>query len=62
MQLLAFPVPELASLRAAVLGSTGGKRVTLPSGSSKILVPAGATAAVSHRSQLQQHPYGESLL
>jgi len=44
-QLLAYPVPELTALRTAVLGSTGGKHVTLPSTKNTSIVSTGATAA-----------------
>lgn len=44
-QLLAYPVPELATLRTAVLGSTDGKSVTLLSMKNTSIVASGATAA-----------------
>lgn len=44
-QLLAYPVPELTTLRTAVLGSTGGKNVTLPRTTNTSIVASGATAA-----------------
>ena len=42
---VAYPVRELSALRKAVLGSTDGKYVTIPSAQKKSLVASGATAA-----------------
>merc|ERR1711865_662371 len=45
MGLLAYPVPEVASLRTSVLASTAGKSTTILAGHQRVLVQSGAVNA-----------------